>query len=375
MVPSSISLLLLFILIALIASTSANTCTTQTLTDASNNNKVYANCMDLPHLNAFLHWTHNTSNSSVSVAFVATPPRPGGWVSWAVNPTGTGMVGAQSFVAYKGDNGVVTVFPLNIQSYSKMSQNLTIDTWNLRGEEDEGIIKIFVNIKVVENAVSLNQVWQVGPSVTAGRIDPHAFAPENLNSKGPLSLVGTQSISHGVDSRTKRKNIHGILNAVSWGFLFPLGVAIARYLRIFPCADPTWFYLHVGCQMSAYVIGVVGWVTGLKLGSESEGIVYTAHRNIGIALFCLCTIQMFALLVRPNKDHKYRVFWNIYHHSFGYTIIFLGIINVFKGFDILSTTEKWKSSYIVAISALAITALILEVITWIVVLRRKSNTK
>ncbi|MED6172483.1 hypothetical protein PIB30_050529 [Stylosanthes scabra] len=357
---TTIPLLLYFILITLIANTYAKTCTTQNLTDASNNNKLYANCMDLPKQNAFLHWTHNASNSTLSVAFVAIPPFLGGWVAWAINPTSTGMVGAQALVAYKGDDGVVTVFPLNIQSYSMTSRNLTIDVWNLRGEEDGGVIRIFVNIKVPENAVTLNQVWQVGPSVTAGRIDRHALAPENLNSKGPLNLDGSQSVVDGVDSRTKRKNIHGILNVVSWGFLFPLGIVIARYMRIFPCADPTWFYLHVGCQLSAYIIGVAGWITGLKLGSQSEGIVYTLHRNIGIAIFCLCTIQMFALFLRPNKDHKYRVFWNVYHHSFGYTIIILGIINIFKGFDILNPEEKWKSSYIGVISVLAIIALFLE---------------
>lgn len=74
--------------------------------------------------------------------------------------------------------------------------------------------------------------------------------------------------------------------------LFPLGVIIARYMRIFPSADPAWFYLHVGCQVSAYAIGVAGWGTGMKLGGESEGIQYSVHRNIGITLFCLATLQV-----------------------------------------------------------------------------------
>ncbi|KAL2336765.1 hypothetical protein Fmac_011211 [Flemingia macrophylla] len=86
--------------------------------------------------------------------------------------------------------------------------------------------------------------------------------------------------------------IHGVLNAVSWGVLFPLGVIIARYMRTFPSADPAWFYLHVGCQVSAYAIGVTGWATGLKLGSESVGIQYGVHRNIGITLFSLATLQV-----------------------------------------------------------------------------------
>ena len=86
--------------------------------------------------------------------------------------------------------------------------------------------------------------------------------------------------------------IHGILNAVSWGLLFPIGIIIARYLRTFPSADPAWFYLHVFCQVSAYAIGVAGWATGIKLGSESKGVVYKGHRNIGIALFSIATLQV-----------------------------------------------------------------------------------
>lgn len=86
--------------------------------------------------------------------------------------------------------------------------------------------------------------------------------------------------------------IHGILNAVSWGILFPVGAIVARYMRIFESADPAWFYIHVSCQFSAYVIGVAGWAIGLKLGRESEGIRFASHGNIGIALFSLATIQV-----------------------------------------------------------------------------------
>ncbi|XAR60909.1 hypothetical protein NMG60_11034452 [Bertholletia excelsa] len=144
-------------------------------------------------------------------------------------------------------------------------------------------------------------------------------------------------------------------------------------MRTFPSADPAWFYLHVFCQISAYAIGVSGWATGLKLGSESAGIQYTGHRNIGIALFCLATVQVFALFLRPKKEHKLRFYWNIYHHSLGYAIVILGILNVFKGLDILSPEKKWKSAYIIVIAVLGGIALFLEAITWVVVLKRKSD--
>ncbi|TKY66206.1 integral to membrane [Spatholobus suberectus] len=364
--------LFLLLLSFFAATASSLTCTTQKVTDAAN--KLYSNCADLPALDSFLHWTHDPANASLAVAFVAALPSPGGWVSWGINPTGTGMAGAQVLAAYKA-GGAVTVKTFDLKSYSDIVPGkLSFEVWGVRGEELNGTMRIFATVKVPEKEGSVNHVWQVGPSVAAGRLGKHEFGPANLNSKGTLSLNGAQTTDSGaVDPVTVKKNIHGILNAVSWGVLFPLGVIIARYLRTFPSADPAWFYLHVGCQVSAYAIGVAGWGTGMKLGSDSVGIEYSGHRNIGIALFCFATLQIFALFLRPMKDHKYRYIWNIYHHSVGYSIIILGIINIFRGFSILNPDKKWKSTYIVVIIALAAVALFLEVITWIVVLKRKSN--
>lgn len=85
--------------------------------------------------------------------------------------------------------------------------------------------------------------------------------------------------------------VHGVLNVVSWGILMPLGAVIARYLKVFKSATPAWFYLHVACQTSAYIVGVSGLGTGLKLGDES-GVSQNTHKAIGIAMVCLATVQV-----------------------------------------------------------------------------------
>lgn len=154
----------------------------------------------------------------------------------------------------------------------------------------------------------------------------------------------------------------------------PLGALIARYLKVFKSADPAWFYLHIACQTSAYAIGVAGWATGLKLGSESSSVVYDTHRNIGITLFCIGTLQVFALLLRPKKDHKYRFYWNIYHYFIGYAVIILSIINIYEGFDILQPEKKWKNIYTGIIIFLGACAVILEAVTWFIVIRRKKSS-
>lgn len=348
-----------------------STCTSQKFT----NNNLYSSCNDLPTLTSYLHWSYNSSNSSLSLAFVA---KSSGWASWAINPTATGMIGSQAIVGIK-QGALVTVKTFNISSYGPITESkLVFDVWDLSGEySSDGFIRIFAKVGGLKSSV-VNQVWQVGSGVSSdGTPLKHDFQAQNLNAKGSLDLSmgggGGSVVSTGGDSRLRRRNIHGILNAVSWGIMFPVGAIIARYLRVAESADPAWFYLHAFCQFSGYVIGVAGWGTGLKLGSESKGIEFSTHRNLGIALFCLATVQIFALLMRPRKDHKYRFYWNIYHHSLGYAILVLGILNVFKGLDILDPARKWRSAYVIVLIVLGGITLFLEAITWIIVLRRKSK--
>ncbi|KAG4137822.1 hypothetical protein ERO13_D07G095500v2 [Gossypium hirsutum] len=378
MSPSSAAAFLRFTFWTLLISPAVSlTCSTQKF----NKNQVFSTCIDLPSLSSYLHFTYDSPIATLSVAFVATPPKSGGWIAWAINPKATGMVGSQALVAYKNSTtGVPVVRTYDISSYSSIvPKDLSFAVWDKTAESrSDGSLVIFAKIKVTADLAAsgkINQVWQAGPGVgDGGMLVKHEFAAANLQSKGTLDLKnGDTSGSSRGDTTIKKKNIHGILNGVSWGILFPLGAMIARYIRAFESADPAWFYLHMLCQISGYAIGVAGWGTGLKLGSESLGIMYSGHRNIGIALFVLATVQIFALFLRPKKDHKYRFYWNIYHHGVGYAVLVLGILNVFKGFDILNPDRKWKLAYMIIIIALGAISFLLEAITWVVVLKRKSG--
>ncbi|GFY99421.1 hypothetical protein Acr_13g0008220 [Actinidia rufa] len=170
----------------LISPSHSLTCTSQNFT----NRHVYTNCTDLHSLNAYLHWSHNSTTSSLSIAFVATPAKSDGWIAWAVNPTGTGMVGAQALVALKRSDGSMAVDTFNISSYrSIVKSNLSFAVSAARAESSGGVMRIFATIALPEKATAVNQVWQVGPSVTGGLPDKHDFLPANLNAKGTLELV------------------------------------------------------------------------------------------------------------------------------------------------------------------------------------------
>ncbi|CAL9078238.1 unnamed protein product [Musa textilis] len=336
-------------------------------------NRVYAACSDLPRLSSSLHWSYDAASATLSLAFVAPPAKPEGWVAWAINPTGGDMIGSQALIAFHQPDGSMGVQTYNITGYGPISKGpIDFETWDLAAESSGGVTRIYGKMRLAAGTTVVKQVWQVGSAVANGVPQKHDIQPDNLQSKGTVDLVnGGVSLSGG--STTRKRNVHGVLNAVSWGILLPIGAIFARYLKTFKSADPAWFYLHVTCQIIGYGVGVGGWATGLNLGSKSKGIQHTTHRNIGIALFSLATLQVFALFLRPSKDNKYRIYWNIYHHLVGYTVIVLGIVNVFEGLKILSIDHKWTVGYIIAIGTLGGIALFLEVVTWLVVLKRKSE--
>ncbi|CAL9158254.1 cytochrome b561 and DOMON domain-containing protein At5g47530-like [Musa acuminata AAA Group] len=339
-------------------------------------NRLYSSCNSLPYLGASLHWTYHASNGTVDVAYRALQSSSG-WVAWAINPSGAGMIGANAFLAFPDSAaGAVTVWTTQLSTYSPtvQDQNLSFSVYSKAAEYSDGSYTIYATLEVPSNNTKVNVVWQASTQIENGVPNGHSTLGDNVNSQSTLDLLSGHAASAADNSKQHRMNIHGVLNAVSWGVMMPMGAIIARYLRVFQAADPAWYYLHIACQISAYIIGVSGWGLGLKLGSESVGVVHHKHRMMGIALFCLATLQVFALLLRPDKKNKHRIYWNMYHHSVGYLVIILSVVNTFEGFEILLPAKKWKHAYIATIVLLLVIALVLEVITWAVVLRRRSKS-
>ena len=113
--------------------------------------------------------------------------------------------------------------------------------------------------------------------------------------------------------------IHGVLNAVSWGILLPIGVMAARYLRPFAIADPLWFYVHISCQILGYAIGVVGFCLGMRLQRVASTIQYR-HRNLGIFIFSLASLQVRIELLHSKLLDHIRI---ILYRNFGLELVVL----------------------------------------------------
>ncbi|QCD78183.1 hypothetical protein DEO72_LG1g1815 [Vigna unguiculata] len=339
------------------------------------NNINYAACEDLPVLESSLHWNYHPASGVVDVAFNKANAKDSSWVAWAINPTSKGMLGSQSFVAVHKSNATIRAYTSPITSYATILQegNLSFSVYNLSASYTNGRIIIFASFQLPSNKTVVNHAWQEGLVSDDGTLRPHSFSPSNLRSYGTIDFISgkVSKATEGVNSRTMLRNVHGILNTVSWGIMMPIGVMMGRYLKVFDGLGGTWFHLHRACQSLAFLIAIAGFGSGLYIGNHN-GVHHVPHRCVGITLMCLASAQVcVAVFLRPKKDHKYRIFWNIFHYIVGYTTIGLAIWNVLKGFDILNAEKMWKKSYLGTIISLATIAVILEVITWIWVCNKK----
>lgn len=172
-------------------------------------NRAFTTCTDLPRLGASVHWTYDAATSSLSVAFVAAPPSSGGWVAWALNPTGDGMIGAQALVAAPTTGGAYGVQTYPITGLSLGSAGpIAYPTSGLAAELGaDGKVRMFGTLKLQNGTGEVNQVWQVGP-VSSGSIMPHAMGTANLAAKGKLNLVtGATTAGSTGGSLLHKKNV------------------------------------------------------------------------------------------------------------------------------------------------------------------------
>ena len=124
------------------------------------------------------------------------------------------------------------------------------------------------------------------------------------------------------------KVAHQIIMAVGWGVLIPLGIVGGRAKM--QLVAPKWFNMHRYLQSIGYLLGLIG--VGLGFGiTKSWDTLYPVHRDLGITITVLATVQVTALLWRPKPDTKLRTFWGPCHRYMGRATAMLAIANIYYG--------------------------------------------
>lgn len=364
---------------------SSSHCTTTT------SSKTFEKCMTLPTQQASIAWAYHPHNATLDLAFFGSFISPSGWVGWGINPTSPEMTGTRALIAFPDPNsGQLVLLPYILDPTVKLqkspllsrpldihvlSSSATLYGGRMATIHNGATIQIYATIKLTPNKTKIHFTWNRGLYVQGYSPTIHPTAINDLAS------ITTIDILSGAAAKTQNniralKIIHGIINAISWGFLLPLGAVSARYLRHMAAVGPAWFYAHAGIQISAVFLGTVGFSIGIRLGEQSPGRVYGLHRKLGFAAFCLGWLQTLALLFRPKTTHKFRKYWKSYHHFVGYACIVLGIVNCFQGLEVMGESNSYaKLGYCLCLSTLIGVCIALEVNSWVIFCRKAKEEK
>jgi len=168
------------------------------------------------------------------------------------------------------------------------------------------------------------------------------------------------------------KVTHGTLMALSWGFLLPLGVILARFLRHAPKVHvpgldagpaPFWFVAHRIIQTTGLIIALAGWIIGLtKIFSTSQ----PTHLGLGCAIMTIGLLQPINAMFRPhppdNRTAK-RLCWEFVHKWLGRSACIMAVIQIFIGFAAIGAdkTAPLFKLYLANLIILGIVFVLLEI--------------
>ncbi|TYH63930.1 hypothetical protein E1A91_D07G221700v1 [Gossypium mustelinum] len=378
-------LFFIFLFISHLNTAFSGHCSTTTAT------KTFQKCTTLPTQQASIAWTFHPHNATLDLCFFGTFISPSGWVGWGINPTSAEMTGTRALVAFPDPNsGQLVLLPYILDPSVKLqkspllsrpldihliSSSATLYGGKMATIHNGATVQIYATVKLVPNKTKIHHVWNRGLYVQGYSPTIHPTTSNDLSSITTFDVLsGSAATQH--NNVDMLKLVHGILNAISWGLLLPMGAVTARYLRHVQALGPTWFYVHSGIQLSAFFLGTVGFAIGIRMGAMSPGVTYGLHRKLGFAAFCLGALQTLALLFRPKTTHKFRKYWKSYHHFVGYSCVVLGVVNVFQGFEVMGEGRSYaKLGYCLCLSTLVGICIALEVNSWVIFCRKSKEEK
>ncbi|GMH12573.1 hypothetical protein Nepgr_014414 [Nepenthes gracilis] len=345
----------------------------------------------IAHTASLLAWTFYPHNGTLDLVFSGSFISPSGWVGWGINPTSAEMTGTRALIAFPDPNsGQLVLLPYILDPSVKLQRSpllsLPLDNHLLSSSvvmyggrmatiHNGASVQIYATLKLSPNKTKIHHVWNRGLYVQGYSPTIHPTAISDLSSIATVDVLsGYTSKQH--DTIRTLKGVHGVINAISWGILLPIGTLISRYLRHARSLGPSWFYAHAIIQLIGFFLGTVGFGIGIRLGELSPGKVYALHRKLGFIAFSMGSLQTLALLFRPKTTHKYRKYWKSYHHFVGYGCMVLGVVNVFQGFEVMGESRSYaKLAYCLCLSSLIGICIALEVNSWVVFCRKAEEDK
>lgn len=178
------------------------------------------------------------------------------------------------------------------------------------------------------------------PLFVAAQYDRSSLGRQLLQSNADLCD------GHRCSGHSSKLAVHGWINAVTWGIIFPIVILLAHSLRRELSA--WWFHLHRALSVLGLILAIAGAATGGNLTTDiyHAGTADSAHKALGGLTVAAAAIQaVTALIWRPLKAHRLRGVWDVGHHWLGRAAFALSIAAIFTGIHIAAVGWGYYVAY------------------------------
>ncbi|KAI9846772.1 MAG: hypothetical protein M1837_003621 [Sclerophora amabilis] len=183
----------------------------------------------------------------------------------------------------------------------------------------------------------------------------------------PATATASSGPSQGQSSSPSmmRRNVviaHGVLMALAFVLLFPLGALTIRILR-----SRRLVWIHGGAQLFAFSIAIAGFGMGVWIATSGDWGVNGSHQIIGIIVIALLLLQPALGLIHHVlfAKHHQPTAWALGHVWLGRSLLILGMINGGLGLRLADNTTKGKIAYGVIAGVVGVSYIAVVLTAWI----------
>jgi len=162
-------------------------------------------------------------------------------------------------------------------------------------------------------------------------------------------LFGTASTVVEDPKAISTRRAHGLLMAINFVIIFPLGALCARQLRSHwlrsPAIRASLFYVHIITQLVGTACAIAGFVIATKTFKTPIKTVEYGHGKLGVAVLSLVASQVLCGFLRPTATAPTmrRQVWDIIHSTLGRAAMLIGLANV--GLGVLIFTNRFAGKF------------------------------
>lgn len=359
----------------------------------SGTNSRYEACLPLEGIgsNYNMAWnlTTDPANPGSSIISMALNATSDGYIAVGFPKTPGKMVGSYAMVLKAcstcASGAEITEYYLGAQTTSGVKPNSELKATDTSASAANGVLSGKFQLILSSNSNAGNRRRQKRRSLLAPILDapltsfPLIFSAGSVTASGGLQMhdtrgsssvdlaaaqnddgsIGTMTtVSTGSTNRTARR-AHMWLMAISFGFLMPIGVIIARWGPL--SKNPKAFQLHRAIQTLAFLAGCGGIAAGF-IAADGWNTPYYVHRDIGLAVLAAFTAQVLSLVLRPSLESKLRRPWVQLHRWVGRAGLLLAIANIYYGIIHVADLDTWAwAAYTAVLGALVVVILAREI--------------